>query len=88
VHVGGQADLDDELRGRVSSWPPERPTRLREHGSGVVVLPNQCHEDFQLATSNTGHDVSVGQRQNGVDIRGEFAGRWSQELKDGLSCFK
>jgi hypothetical protein len=49
-HVGGQADLDDELRARVSSWPPVRPTRLRrERGSVVVVWPNQCHEDSQLA---------------------------------------
>ena len=86
-HVGGQADLDDELRARVSSWAPVRPTRLRrERGSGVVVWPNQCHEDIQLATSNTARDVSAGQRQNGVDICGEFAGWWTQELKDGLSC--
>jgi hypothetical protein len=49
-HVGGQADLDDELRARVSSWRPVRPTRLRrERGSVVVVWPNQCHEDSQLA---------------------------------------
>jgi len=74
---------------RYITVPPVRPTRLRrERGSVVVVWPNQCHEHFQLATSNTARDVSAGQRQNGVDIRGEFAGRWTQELKDGLSCFK
>ena len=60
-HVGGQADLDDELRARVSNWPPVRPTWLRrERGSVVVVWPNQRHEDIQLATSNTGRDVSAG----------------------------
>ena len=36
----GQADVYDEPRARVSSWPPLRPTRLRrERGSVVVVLP-------------------------------------------------
>ena len=36
----GQADLLDELRARVSSWPPLRPARLRrERGSVGVVLP-------------------------------------------------
>ena len=39
-HVSGQADLYDELRARVVSWPPLRPTRLRrERGSVVVVSP-------------------------------------------------
>ena len=28
-HVSGQADTYVELRARVSSWPPLRPTRLR-----------------------------------------------------------
>src|SRR5918994_1030835 len=36
----GQADAFDELRARVSSWPPLRPARLRcERGSVVVVRP-------------------------------------------------
>lgn len=36
----GQADVFDELRARVSSWPPLRLTRLRcERGSVVVVSP-------------------------------------------------
>src|SRR5262245_30704106 len=36
----GQADAYDELRARVSSWPPLRPARLRcERGSVVVVQP-------------------------------------------------
>jgi hypothetical protein len=36
----GQAVLHDELRTRVSSWPPLRLTRLRcERGSVVVVSP-------------------------------------------------
>ena len=36
----GQADLFDELRARVSSWPPLRLARLRrERGSVGVVLP-------------------------------------------------
>src|SRR3954452_7307395 len=39
-HVSGQADTYVELRARVSSWPPLRPTRLRrERGSVVVVCP-------------------------------------------------
>src|SRR6516165_5622930 len=38
--LSGQADLFDELRARVSSWPPLRPARLRrERGSVGVVLP-------------------------------------------------
>jgi hypothetical protein len=28
-HASGQADVFDEPRSRVSSWPPQRPTRLR-----------------------------------------------------------
>src|SRR5690242_3839232 len=37
---GGQADPYDELRTRVSSWPPLRPARLRcERGSVGVVTP-------------------------------------------------
>src|SRR5687767_11987280 len=36
----GQADAFDELRARVSSWPPLRPARLRRaRGSVVVVQP-------------------------------------------------
>ena len=36
----GQADPYDELRARVSSWPPLRLARLRrERESVVVVLP-------------------------------------------------
>ena len=36
----GQADAYDELRARVSSWPPLRLARLRrERGSVVVVSP-------------------------------------------------
>ena len=36
----GQADAHDELRARVSSWPPLRLARLRrERGSVVVVWP-------------------------------------------------
>jgi len=36
----GQADLYDELRARVGSWPPPRLARLcREHGFVVVVSP-------------------------------------------------
>lgn len=36
----GQADLFDELRARVSSWPPLRPARLRrERGSVGVASP-------------------------------------------------
>jgi hypothetical protein len=46
--LSGQADLYDEPRARVSSWPPLRPTRLRcERGSVVVALPtapNQSKE--------------------------------------------
>src|ERR1700756_2564309 len=39
-HASGQADVFDEPRARVSSWPPLRPTRLRrERGSVVVVSP-------------------------------------------------
>ena len=37
----GQADIQDELRARVSSWPPLRLTRLRcERGSVGVVSPH------------------------------------------------
>jgi hypothetical protein len=36
----GQADVFDELRARVSSWPPLRPARLRrERGSVGVASP-------------------------------------------------
>lgn len=36
----GQADIFDELRARVSSWPPLRPARLRrERGSVGVASP-------------------------------------------------
>src|ERR1700740_3556089 len=39
-HASGQADVFDEPRARVSSWPPLRPTRWRrERGSVVVVSP-------------------------------------------------
>ena len=37
----GQADVHDELRARVSSWPPLRLARLRrERGSVGVVSPD------------------------------------------------
>jgi hypothetical protein len=48
-HASGQADVFDEPRARVSSWPPLRPTRLRrERGSVVVVSPTApigCNEE-------------------------------------------
>ena len=34
----GQADLFDELRARVSSWPPLRLARLRRERESVVVV--------------------------------------------------
>src|SRR3954454_21801737 len=35
----GQADVFDEPRARVSSWPPLRPARLRRERGSVVVVP-------------------------------------------------
>src|SRR3954447_24395272 len=56
-HVSGQADTYVELRARVSSWPPLRPTRLRrERGSVVVVLPTAPIETLAKgALDETGH---------------------------------
>jgi hypothetical protein len=34
----GQADAHDELRARVSSWPPLRLARLRRERESVVVV--------------------------------------------------
>src|SRR3712207_8397847 len=42
----GQADVHDEPRARVSSWPPPRPARLRrERGSVGVVSPTAPVDD-------------------------------------------
>jgi hypothetical protein len=35
----GQPNLHDELRARVSTWPPLRPARLRCERESVVVVP-------------------------------------------------
>src|SRR6476646_7103030 len=56
-HVSGQADLQDEPRARVSSWPPLRPTRLRrERGSVVVVLPTAPVEPQQRGAGDATRD--------------------------------
>jgi hypothetical protein len=60
-HASGQADVFDEPRARVSSWPPLRPTRLRrERGSVVVVSPTApigCNEEEQLMRRVIGMDL-------------------------------
>ena len=62
-HVSGQADLHDEPRARVVSWPPLRPTRLRrERGSVVVVLPT--------APATLRGEEQAMRRVIGMDIRG------------------
>src|SRR6516162_6760343 len=58
----GQADVQDEPRARVSSWPPLRPTRLRrERGSVVVVSPTAPHsvgtKEEQLMRRVIGMDI-------------------------------
>ena len=72
----------------VTGRPSDRPRLRRERGSVVVVLSNQCHEDFQLATSNTARDVNVANGRTALIFAENSPGRWIQELKDGLSCFK
>src|SRR3954451_19155137 len=63
---GGQADVFDEPRARVSSWPPLRPTRLRrERGSVVVVLPTCSRLD-------RGEEQAM-RRVIGMDIHRTFA---------------
>src|SRR3954453_10838906 len=62
----GQADVFDEPRARVSSWPPLRPTRLRrERGSVVVVLPTCSRLD-------RGEEQAM-RRVIGMDIHRTFA---------------
>ena len=66
-HVSGQADLYDEPRARVVSWPPLRPTRLRrERGSVVVVSPTAPVEPQQRGAQEM-------QRVIGMDIHRTFA---------------
>src|SRR5918996_4144274 len=65
----GQADSDDELRARVSSWPPLRPARLRrERGSVVVVQPTaplaKNRRESDEARDRYGHSSDV--RRGGV----------------------
>src|SRR4051794_29672252 len=62
----GQADVLNEPRARVSSWPPLRPTRLRrERGSVVVVLPT-------APITNRGEEQAM-RRVIGMDIHRTFA---------------
>jgi len=56
-HASGQADLYDEPRARVVSWPPLRPTRLRrERGSVVVVSPTDSVEAQQRGAGDGTRD--------------------------------
>ena len=65
----GQAGVFDELRARVSSWPPLRPARLRrERGSVVVVQPTaplaKNRRESDEARDRYGHSSDV--RRGGV----------------------
>lgn len=65
--ASGQADLFDEPRARVSSWPPLRPARLRrERGSVGVVLPT-------LLPLNIMREEEQMRRVIGMDIHRTFA---------------
>src|SRR3954447_24353387 len=62
----GQADVYDELRARVSSWPPLRLARLRrERGSVGVVSPH--------APVFPREEEDVVRRVIGLDIHRTFA---------------
>ena len=66
--MSGQADVFDEPRARVSSWPPLRPTRLRrERGSVVVVLPT-------APATLKGEEQAIRDDRNEVEAAGESRG--------------
>src|SRR5271166_4371847 len=69
---GGQADPFDELRARVSSWPPLRLARLRrERGSVSVVSPTAPVDNGRSGDATDdrhGHPPNL--------WRGGVLGRW------------
>ena len=88
-HVSGQADLYDEPRARVVSWPPLRPTRLRrERGSVVVVSPTAPVEPQQRGAGDAGNQGLRGEpHTESFAISGLTASSYTEGATAAPACF-
>ena len=88
----GQADVLDELRARVSSWPPLRLARLRrERGSVGVVSPHapvlsMDRRTWMRRVIGHGHPPHL-RRGGGLGRTAGFSGRPGRHDPHGLEGF-